>query len=77
MKHWIAKTRSNGDVFVLIPQLHSGREKLSYVTIGWNWYDIKNKTYDSCKFYNTEEEAVESYRSINYEVIEMELRAAL
>ena len=46
--------------YLLMPQISKSK---GYVTIGYNWLNIKEGRYNSCVFFKTPRAAIEGYES--------------
>ena len=64
-----AVNKYDGCIMVLLPQLEPGE---TYKFIGYNWFKIDNMDYNSCAFWKTKQEAIDSY-SDYYDIINGEL----
>ena len=52
---------TGGDsTFILLPQLRADK---TYTIIGYNWFNIRSGTYNSCACYETIEDAMKAYSS--------------
>lgn len=49
-------------VYLLVPQLEKNN---MYNIIGYNWFNLTTGSYNSCSFYRTPQEAVDSYGIAN------------
>ncbi len=72
----MCQSDSSKYLYLLIPQIASNKKMRNandpYKIIGYNWLNIKNGTYNSCAFFKTIKEAVQSrygtgYTLFNYE----------
>ena len=55
------------ETYVLLPQI--GKD---YVFMGFNWFNMRTGTYNSCKFFQSMTEAINSYS--HYNIYNGELR---